>query len=194
MRELLFCSNNIHKTEEIRKMLPEGYVVRNLKESGIAIDIPETGNTFSENALIKAQTIAEKYQVNCFADDSGLSVEWLHDDPGIYSARYAGEYASDADNRKKLLNNLFASPNRSAFFVTVICLVWDKETYYFEGRIYGRISQAERGEGGFGYDSIFIPEHHNRTFAEMTSEEKNKISHRYLALQKMMQFLKTEIR
>ncbi len=191
MRELLFCSNNIHKTEEIRKMLPVGYKLMNLKEAGMNLEIAETGVTFEENALLKAKTVAEKMKKDCFADDSGLCVDFLHGDPGVYSARYAGDKATDADNRKKLLHELSNENNRSAYFITVICLLLKSKVYYFEGRISGRITENERGEGGFGYDRIFVPENYDKTFAEMTPEEKNKISHRYKALQKMMQFLKT---
>lgn len=190
MRELLFCSNNIHKTEEIRKMLPSGYRISSLKEEGIFTDIPETGETFEENALIKVRAVKSDNHSGCFADDSGLCVEYLDDAPGVHSARYAGEHATDADNRSKLLNELKGINNRNAYFITVICLLMDASVQYFEGRIYGRITTEERGIGGFGYDRIFIPDNYDKTFAEMTSDEKNKISHRYLALQKMMQFLK----
>ncbi|HMR47279.1 MAG TPA: RdgB/HAM1 family non-canonical purine NTP pyrophosphatase [Bacteroidia bacterium] len=189
MNELIFCSNNNHKLQEIRKMLPFGYVLHSLSEAEIESDIDETGTTFQENAFLKASAVALLTKKNCFADDSGLCVTALNDAPGIYSARYAGKNATDAENRRKLLADLSGIMDRKAFFVTVICLIFEGKAHYFEGRIYGSITLAERGGSGFGYDPVFMPDGYNRTFAEMTADEKNKISHRQIALGKMITFL-----
>lgn len=189
MNELIFCSNNNHKLQEIRKMLPFGYIFHTLSEAGIESDIDETGTTFQENAFLKASAVALLTKKNCFADDSGLCVTALNDAPGIYSARYAGKNATDAENRRKLLADLSGIKDRKACFVTVICLICGGKANYFEGRIYGNITHTERGSSGFGYDPVFMPDGYNRTFAEMTADEKNKISHRQIALGKMITFL-----
>ncbi len=189
MNELIFCSNNNYKLQEIRKMLPFGYILHSLSEAGIESDVDETGTTFQENAFLKASAVALLTKKNCFADDSGLCVSALNDAPGIYSARYAGKNATDADNRRKLLADLSGIKDRKACFITVICLICEGKANYFEGRIYGSITLAERGGSGFGYDPVFMPDGYNRTFAEMTADEKNKISHRQIALGKMITFL-----
>lgn len=149
----------------------------------------ETGNSFKENAYLKASVIHAKYKVNALADDSGLEVEALNYQPGIFSARYAGENASDQENINKLLNLLKNESNRKARFVCVLCLILHGNIYYFEGVVNGTIAEECRGTHGFGYDPIFIPEGYRHTFAEMSMKEKNRISHRGIALHKMADFL-----
>ncbi|HNU47277.1 MAG TPA: RdgB/HAM1 family non-canonical purine NTP pyrophosphatase [Bacteroidia bacterium] len=190
MTELIFCSNNKHKLQEIRKMLPSGYILQSLSEAGIKSSVDETGVTFYENAFLKADAVYLHTKKNCFADDSGLCVTALGDAPGVFSARYAGHEATDADNRNKLLADLEGIKQRNAYFIAVICLIWEGEAYYFEGRIDGNITNVEHGKSGFGYDPVFIPNGYDVTFAEMTEDEKNKISHRQIAVGKMITFLR----
>ncbi len=190
MTELIFCSNNKHKLQEIRKMLPSGYILQSLSEAGIKSSADETGVTFYENAFLKADAVYLHTKKNCFADDSGLCVTALGDAPGVFSARYAGHEATDADNRNKLLADLEGIKQRNAYFIAVICLIWEGEAYYFEGRIDGNITNVKHGKSGFGYDPVFIPNGYDVTFAEMTEDEKNKISHRQIAVGKMITFLR----
>lgn len=190
MTELIFCSNNEHKLQEIRKMLPSGYILHSLFEAGIQSNIDETGTTFLENAFLKANAVSLLTKKNCFADDSGLCVAALNNAPGVYSARYAGNEATDADNRRKLLSDLSGIQQRNAYFIAVICLIWKGKAFYFEGRIDGMITNIEQGNSGFGYDPVFIPDGYKITFAEMSPNEKNKISHRQIAVSKMIAFLR----
>jgi XTP/dITP diphosphohydrolase len=189
-KTLIVASNNAKKIEEIKNILPEFKIVT-LKEIGFDTEIVENGSTFRENALIKAQTIAEKYQTNCIADDSGLCVDALNGAPGVHSARYAGEDKNDKANNLKLLNALKDKKDRSAYFVTSLCYfdIQDKKAFYFEGEVNGVIANEMRGNNGFGYDPIFIPEGLNNTFAEIDSAEKNKMSHRARALERFCLFM-----
>ena len=174
-------------------MLGEDFEVRSLEDIGCRQDIPETGETFRENANQKAHFVKKFYGFDCFADDSGLEVEALNGEPGVHSARYASEKGHDSQaNMDKLLSKLQSQQNRKADFRTVIAFVTDNADYYFEGKVDGHIIDEKRGEGGFGYDPIFVPEGHERTFAEMSPEEKNSISHRGRAVAKFVEFLHTQ--
>ena len=185
-KSLVIASNNAHKVEEIKAVLGDRFELLTLNDISFFEDIPETADTFIGNALIKARTIYEKYNMNCFADDSGLEVSALNNEPGVYSARYAGEPVNHSKNIDKVLSKLKGIEDRSARFVTVIALIIDGEEYIFEGEVKGRITKERLGEGGFGYDPIFIPENESRTFAQMNAEEKISMSHRSRAIQKMV--------
>jgi XTP/dITP diphosphohydrolase len=188
---LVFASGNLNKTAEIQSKL-EGFAeIKSLKDFDFHEDIPETALTFQGNALIKAQFCKEKFGFDCFADDSGLEVDILNGKPGVFSARYAGPQKNDLDNLNLLLYNMTEETNRLAQFKTVIALIWKNETHFFEGVIRGTLTLEPIGDDGFGYDPIFIPEGYDRTFAQMTKEEKNKISHRAIAVEKMVQFIQT---
>jgi XTP/dITP diphosphohydrolase len=192
MHQLIFASNNQHKIEEVSEILePYGFKIIGLSQAGIHEDIPETAQTIEENAVLKARYIFNHYDFDCFADDTGLEVEALNNAPGVYSARYAGEQKSSEDNINKLLAELNGKTNRNARFKTVIALILNGKEYLFEGIINGRIATEKRGDKGFGYDPVFIPNGCEKTFAEMTASEKNKISHRAIAIQKLAKFLST---
>ncbi|MBO5963371.1 MAG: RdgB/HAM1 family non-canonical purine NTP pyrophosphatase, partial [Bacteroidales bacterium] len=178
MEELVIATNNQHKVEEIRRALGDKIKLISLKDLGCREEIPEDGTTLKENAYQKAKYIWDKYNKNCFADDTGLMVEALDGAPGVYSARYAGEYCSFDDNIDLLLENMEGKTNRNAYFATVICLIQDGEPVYFEGKCEGCILTERYGRGGFGYDPIFMPKGYGESFAEISMEEKNKISHR----------------
>lgn len=187
--QLVFATQNANKTIEVREILAHKYQVLNLADIGCDVDIPETGDTFAENATLKSTYVVQNYQIDCFADDSGLEVEALNNEPGIYSARYSGE-RGDRQNMMFLLQKMEGISNRSARFKTVISLVHKEVNYLFEGVINGKIRLAPTGENGFGYDPIFEPNGYTQTFAEMDLELKNKISHRALAMKKLIEFLK----
>lgn len=187
--EILIATHNLHKKEEIQQILGEKYHVTSLTDYNIHDEIIEDGKTFHENALIKAKFCFEKTRKPSLGDDSGLVVEALDGRPGIFSARYAGNH-DFAKNMAKVLEEMKNVENRKAYFVTVMCLVDESGEHYFEGRVYGNLTQKIRGEKGFGYDPIFIPENHEITFAEMLPEEKNKISHRRNAINLFLEFLK----
>lgn len=189
MKELVFASQNRHKIDEINQMLGGHYKVISAADCGITEEIPETGDTFAANALQKARYLYQKTGKNCFADDSGLQVDALNGAPGVYSARYAGEAKNDKANIDKLLNNLQGKTQRTARFKTVIALIMDGDEMLFEGTIEGQISTTITGDNGFGYDPIFIPEDYTQTFAQMSPEQKNSISHRARAIAKMKHFL-----
>ena len=191
--KLVFASHNQNKVNEIKSLLPDTFEILSLTEIGFNEEIEETGLTLDENSKIKAQTVFEKTGYFCFADDTGLEIEALNYEPGVFSARYAGNQKNDSDNIEKVLLNLQGITNRNARFRTVITLLIGQEEYSFEGRVDGKIIMEKRGEFGFGYDPIFIPENESRTFAEMSMEEKNQFSHRARAFQKMIEFLKNEI-
>jgi XTP/dITP diphosphohydrolase len=191
--KLVFASHNQNKVNEIKSLLPETFEILSLTEIGFNDEIDETGLTLDENSKIKAQTVFKKTGYFCFADDTGLEIEALNYEPGVFSARYAGNQKNDSDNIEKVLSNLQGITNRNARFRTVITLLIGQDEYYFEGRVDGKIIMEKRGEFGFGYDPIFIPEDESRTFAEMTLEEKNQFSHRARAFQKMIEFLKNEV-
>lgn len=188
--ELIFATHNQHKTEEAREIAASSLQIKNLKDIGCFEEIPETADTLQGNALQKARYVREHYHVDCFADDTGLEVEALDGRPGVYSARYAGEHCSYQDNVDKLLREMKGKTNRKACFKTVIALILDGKEYLFEGRVDGQIIESQRGVSGFGYDPVFLPDGSDLTFAEMTEEEKNSISHRGRAMRQLMEFLK----
>lgn len=189
MKKLVFATNNKNKTEEIRLSLSGQYELLNLEDIGCFTDIPETADTFEGNATLKSSYVVAHYNLDCFADDSGLEIEALNSEPGVYSARYAGS-RDPLDNIKLVLHKLEGIENRKARFKTVISLMRGGENYLFEGVINGTIRTELSGAKGFGYDPIFQPDGYQITFAEMEMAEKNKISHRAIALQKMIAFLK----
>lgn len=189
MEELVIATNNQHKVEEIRRALGNKIKLISLKDLGCREEIPEDGTTLKENAYQKAKYVWDKYKKNCFADDTGLMVEALDGAPGVYSARYAGEHCSFDDNIDLLLENMEGKTNRNAYFATVICLIQDGEPVYFEGKCEGCILTERYGRGGFGYDPIFMPKGYGESFAEISMEEKNKISHRGKATEKLINHL-----
>lgn len=193
MKELVFVTNNQHKLSEIRQILGSFCKVISLSDLGFNEDIEETAPDLEGNALLKARHIHDRFGCDCFADDTGLEVDALNGAPGVYSARYAGENATYADNVNKLLEALAGISNRSARFRTVIALILDNREYLFDGTVEGEITKEPRGLTGFGYDPVFRPLVSEKTFAEMSNEEKNVISHRGLATGKLRDFL-TETR
>ena len=191
--KLVFATNNKHKLEEVRAILGNKIEILSLNDIDCHDDIPETADTLEGNALIKARYIHEKFGVDCFADDTGLEVEALGGEPGVYSARYAGEDCNPEANMYKLLKNLTGENNRNAQFRTVIALIINGEEKLFNGIVKGTISREKMGNAGFGYDPIFIPEGFSESFAQMTSEMKNSISHRYRATNELSNYLKQTI-
>lgn len=191
--KLIFASHNSNKTKEIAALLDGLISIVSLNDIGYVEEIVESGLTLNENAFIKANAIHKACELNCFADDTGLLVESLNDEPGVYSARYAGPEKNDLLNNKKLLDNLIGLENRKAKFVTVIHLIWENEHHIFEGKLEGTIALEPAGNEGFGYDPIFYPIGSNRSLAQMSLEEKNMISHRGKAFNGMLQFLKSQI-
>lgn len=189
LKKLVFATNNQHKLEEARAILAGQFEVVSLAEIGCHDEIPETADTLEGNSMIKARWVKEKYGYDCFADDTGLMVEALDGAPGVYSARYAGEHCTFADNVNKMLLEMIGKKNRKAYFATVISLILNGETKTFEGRVDGTIATEAHGNGGFGYDPIFIAEETGRSFAEMSPEEKNAISHRGRAMRKLAEYL-----
>ncbi len=187
--ELIFATQNRNKAMEIEALLPDHITVKTLGEIGCHDDIPETSATLEGNAQLKAEYVHTHYKVNCFADDTGLEIEVINNAPGVYSARYAGEQKDANDNMDLVLANLKGQTNRKARFRTVITLILDGETYHFEGIAAGEICTEKSGAAGFGYDPIFKPTGFDQTFSEMSLEEKNKISHRGIAVRKLIQFL-----
>lgn len=186
---LCFATNNAHKLEEIQAILGNNFELISLAETGCKEELPETGSTLEANSLQKAQYLYDHYQVNCFADDSGLEVHALGGEPGVDSAHYAGPQRSHDDNINLLLKNLADIDDRSAQFRTVITLIQNGEITQFEGGIKGQIISNLRGTEGFGYDPVFVPEGYETTFAEMSLAEKGKISHRASAFRKLVAFL-----
>ena len=187
-QKIVFATNNAHKLEEVAAILGESYEVLSLREIGCEADIPETADTFAGNALQKAHYVKEHFGYDCFADDSGLEVDALDGAPGVYSARYSG--GGSEENMTKLLHNLTGKSERGAQFRTVIALLIGEDTRMFEGIVRGTIIEERRGEGGFGYDPIFVPEGYDKSFAELGSEIKNRISHRAQAVEKLAEYLK----
>ena len=191
-RKLVFATNNAHKLEEVAAILGDKVELLSLNDIGCQTDIPETAETLEGNALLKSSYIFKNYHLDCFADDTGLEVEALNGAPGVYSARYAGGEGHDAQaNMLKLLHELDGKENRKAQFRTAISLILDGKEYLFEGVIKGEIIKEKRGNSGFGYDPIFMPEGYDRTFAELGNDIKNQISHRALAVQKLCEFLQS---
>lgn len=191
MRKLIFATNNAHKLGEVQALLGEAFELVTLRECGITEDIPETADTLEGNALQKARYVYEKTGLDCFADDTGLEVDALGGAPGVHSARYATDGHDFAANNRLLLKNLEGITDRTARFRTVIALILDGVEYTFEGRVEGTIATAESGCEGFGYDPLFVPSGEIITFAQMSAEAKNAISHRGRAVAKLVNFLKT---
>lgn len=187
--KLVFATNNRHKLDEVSHKIGGHFELLTLNDIGCTEDIEETGSTFEENAAIKSKYVYNKHHLNCFGDDSGLVIDALNGEPGVYSARYAGEHGNHAANIKKVLTKLEGVENRKARFVAVISLIWEGEEHVFEGVVEGAIRYETAGNGGFGYDPIFQPDGYNITFAEMSMDEKNKISHRARAMEKLIVFL-----
>ncbi len=187
--ELVFATNNRHKLEEIQNLLGNKIKLLSLKDISFFEEIPEDYDTLKENAQQKARYIYDRYKLNCFADDTGLEIDYLNGAPGVLSARYAGESCSFEDNIVKTLKELDGAENRKARFRTVISLILDGKEHYFEGAVDGNILTEKHGVGGFGYDPIFRPLGFDKSFAEMDMDEKNKISHRARAAQKLVDFL-----
>lgn len=197
MKELVLATNNVNKIREIQELVGDNYKLLSLKDIGFNNDIPEYKQTIEENALVKVRYVYEKFKRNCMADDTGLEVEVLNWQPGVYSARFAeitgevnpGENVSDA-NIRKLLHLMKGVKNRNARFRTIIALIIEKKEYLFEGVVEGDILREKRGSSGFGYDPVFRPSGYKKTFAEMSLDQKNRISHRAKAIQKLIEFLK----
>ena len=191
--EIVFATNNNHKLREVQEKLPGFITVKSLKSINFDEEIPETGDTLEQNASQKSHYIFDRYKINCFADDTGLEIDALNGAPGVYSARFAGNNCSFDDNMDKVLELMKHETNRKAKFRTVISLILNEKEYFFEGEIKGEILTRKQGEKGFGYDPIFRPEGYSESFAEMPLEQKNKISHRALAVNKLVDFLKLHI-
>ncbi len=187
--KLVFASNNKNKILEIQALVPSNIQIVSLEDIGCFDDIPETADTIEGNAILKANYVTEKFGLNCFADDSGLEVDALAGAPGVYSARYAGEPKNDENNMDKLLTNLAKETNRNANFKTVIALNLNGKQHLFKGIIDGKITTEKMGTNGFGYDPIFVANGYNKTFAELTMEEKSTISHRGKAVKQLLSFL-----
>ena len=188
--ELVFATNNAHKLEEVRQILGDRFKVLSLNDIGCHEDIPETADTFQGNALQKARYVKEHYGYDCFADDTGLEVKALDGAPGVHSARYAGDHDSEA-NMTKLLHELEKKSDRSAQFRTVVALLLNGQEVLFEGIVTGQIAtERHYGDGGFGYDPIFVPDGYTETFSQMSSQGKNLISHRGRAVRKLAEYLR----
>ncbi|NDV68257.1 non-canonical purine NTP diphosphatase [Dysgonomonas sp. 25] len=190
-RKLVFATNNAHKLEEVSEIVKNTIDILSLKDIACEEDIAETGTTLEENAFIKVRYIKDNYDYDCFGDDTGLEVEALDGAPGVYSARYAGDGHDAQANMEKLLQEMQGVSNRKARFRSVIALVLEGKEYQFEGIVNGTIIEEKRGEKGFGYDPIFVPEGYDKTFAELGNEVKNNISHRALAVKALCDFLNT---
>jgi XTP/dITP diphosphohydrolase len=188
--KLCMATNNAHKIEEIEPLVPDTVGLVSLAEVGCREELPETGDTLEANSRQKAQYVWDHYGVSCFADDTGLEVEALRGEPGVYSARYAGPQRDARTNMELLLRKLEGEENRRAQFRTSITLILDGETYQFEGVVRGAILGAPRGTGGFGYDPLFVPDGYAQTFAEMDLAEKNRVSHRARAVERLIRFLR----
>ncbi len=191
--KLIFASHNHHKTKEIQHVFQSFAEIKSLTDIGFDLEIEENGLTLKNNAEIKAKTIWAATQLSCFADDTGLMVTALNNEPGVHSARYAGLEKDPVANNKKLLQALNGKENWGARFVTIICLIINNEMHYFEGELKGTITPEPKGSEGFGYDPIFIPENDTRTLAQLSLEEKNKISHRGKAFAQMLDFIKNRV-
>lgn len=191
--KLTFASNNEHKLQELRSAIGSKLEIISLREAGIFQELPEPFSTLKENARSKARTVVGLTDGgNCFSEDTGLEVDALGGEPGVHSARYAGEPPNPANNVRKLLRAMADAPNRRARFVTIICLILDGKEYFFEGRCEGKLLRSPSGNGGFGYDPLFSPDGSDKSFAEMTEEEKNIFSHRRKAGDLLIAFLKTQ--
>ena len=191
--KLIFATHNKNKLKEVRSLIPNTIELLSLDDINLLEEIEETATTIEGNALLKAQTIYKQTGINCFADDSGLLVDALDGAPGVYSARYAGEHKNDNDNIEKLIKDLQGQNNRNAHFKTVMALIIDGKENLFAGKIEGQIISEKRGSNGFGYDPIFIPNGYTETFAEMSSDLKNVISHRAQAMKKLVEFITSTV-
>ena len=189
--ELIFATQNQNKLQEIKSMLPQNLQIKSLQDLNYHEELPETHETLHENALEKANFVAQLFKTNCFAEDTGLEVEALNNAPGVYSARYAGEQKNHTDNINLLLKNLKGKSNRTAKFRTVIALILNGKEYIFEGTVEGHIIEEPKGSKGFGYDPVFVANNYTETFAQISIEEKNNISHRAKAFNKLKTFLNT---
>ncbi len=189
MKKIVFATNNKHKLQEVKAILAGKADVLGLADIGCNDDIPETGNTLEENALLKARYVYEKFNTGCFADDTGLEIEALDGRPGVYSARYAGEPTNSVNNMEKVLHEMEGISNRTAQFRTVIAFIEKDEIQLFEGIVKGKIAEKPEGNGGFGYDPVFIPEGYEHSFATLSPEMKNSISHRARAVAKLSAYL-----
>lgn len=187
--KIVFATNNIHKLQEVQQLLGQEFELVTLSQCGIVEDIPENEPTLEGNALSKARYVYSRTGCNCFADDTGLEVDALGGEPGVRSARYATDGHDDQANKRLLLERLSGVESREAQFRTAVALILDGEEYLFEGIVRGQITTEERGDGGFGYDPLFIPEGYDKTFAELSSDEKNAISHRGRAVRMLVDFL-----
>jgi XTP/dITP diphosphohydrolase len=192
MFQLIFATNNANKVAEIQSLVGPDFNIIDMQSAGIDIDIPEPHDTLNENALEKASTIFKLTTTNCFSEDTGLEIESLNGAPGVKSARYAGEDRNFQANIDRVLEELSKKENRKAQFRTVICLIWENQTYYFEGICKGQIARTMQGEKGFGYDPIFIPDGSDKSFAQMSMEEKNSFSHRQKAVTQLFEFLRSK--
>jgi len=192
VQQLVFATNNAHKLTEVADKIKGQLKLLSLDDLGCYDDIEEIGQTFADNASIKSHHIHNKYKLNCFGDDSGLEVDALNGDPGVHSARYNGIHGDHEANINKVLKKLGSSTHRTARFRTVISLIWDNEEYFFEGAVEGTIRHERSGSEGFGYDPIFQPDGYDVTFAEMSLEEKNAISHRAKAVEQLIAFLQSK--
>ncbi len=192
MKSIVFATGNEHKLREVKELLGNSYQIISLADLGYTDDIPETGDSFSANALIKAEFVRQHFGKDCFSEDSGLEIDALNGAPGVYTARYAGPNRDPDANMDLVLEKLQGVANRAARFRTVIALIWEGETHYFEGTVEGTIAMQKDGVKGFGYDPIFVPQGYDRTFATFSPEEKNAISHRGQAVAQLVAFLKSQ--
>ena len=190
---LIFATSNSNKLKEIKNLLPKEICINDLNSLNFFEEIPENENSIKKNAEFKANFIHSKYNINVFADDTGLEVRVLNGEPGVYSARYAGEDCNSNKNMEKLLKKLINKENRKARFKTVIALVLNNKLHHFEGIVNGTIAHSKKGDKGFGYDPIFIPEGYKKSFAELSLNEKNEISHRSIAVKKLINFIKNQL-
>ena len=191
--KIIFATHNKNKALELQKLMPTGIEIVTLEEVGCFEEIPETGKTLEENAILKARYVYDKFQLSCFADDTGLEIEALNGEPGVYSARYAGLAKNDDLNMNMVLDKLKGQENRAAQFRTVIALFWKGKLHTFEGIVEGKMGEIKKGNQGFGYDPIFIPEDQPLTFAEMDIVTKNKMSHRARATHQMLTFIQNHL-
>ena len=190
---LIFATSNSNKLKEIKNLLPKEICINDLNSLNFFEEIPENENSIKKNAEFKANFIHSKYNINVFADDTGLEVRVLNGEPGVYSARYAGEDCNSNKNMEKLLKKLINKENRKARFKTVIALVLNNKLHHFEGIVNGTIAHSKKGDKGFGYDPIFVPEGYKKSFAELSLNEKNEISHRSIAVKKLINFIKNQL-
>ena len=187
--KLVFATHNIHKLQEVQAMVGDSFELLSLNDLNYSEDIPEPFPTLEENALTKARTIHRLFHLDCFAEDTGLEIDALNGEPGVVSARYAGLHKNSEDNMQLVLSKLQHETNRKAQFRTVVALILDNQEYLFEGNVRGHIATEKSGLSGFGYDPIFVPDGYSQSFAVLSAEEKNKISHRYRAIEKLVAYL-----